>query len=195
MQDSAESSERRAPELWLDAYGQDLYRFARARLRSDADAEDALQETLLAALRSRRDFRGDSSERTWLTGILRHKIGDVLRRRERSAGAPQDPERDPIEEEMFTASGRWRDVPAPLRFGDDLLERGEFWLKFEQCLMALPERQARAFVLRGVEGEDVESICKELGVTATNLWVLLHRARLRLRSCLERNWFHVGEER
>lgn len=178
------------PESWLDQHGDALYRYALSRLRDPATAEDLVQETLLAALRSRQEFRGESAERTWLVGILRHKLVDHLRRRCRELPLSADEEGDAVVDAMFLPDGHWRRPPQAWNVDADALhERREFWLAFEQCRAALPERQAAVFTLRLLEETDPERICQDLAISTTNLWVLLHRARTRLRACLEANWF------
>lgn len=178
------------PEGWLERHGDVLYRYALARLRDAAAAEEAVQETLVAALQAREGFRGEAQERTWLTGILRHKIVDHLRRRCRELPLPADAEGDAVCDAMFASDGHWRRKPG----GWDadpaaLAESREFWEVFRVCREALPARQAALFTLRTLEDADPEDLCKEFGVSATNLWVLLHRARTRLRACLEERWF------
>lgn len=174
------------PEQWVGAHADALFRYAAARLRSSTDAEDAVQETLLAALASARAFRGDSAERTWLIGILKHKVADQLRAAERR------PEAEDIDDcaDLFTKAGRWRQPPAALTYDEeDLIENEDFWAQFSRCRDGLPPRQARVFVLHVLEESEPDETCKQLGISTTNLWVLLHRARLKLRACLEANWF------
>ncbi|HMS18189.1 MAG TPA: sigma-70 family RNA polymerase sigma factor [Planctomycetota bacterium] len=173
----------------VDTYGADLFRLASAKLFRREDAEDAVQETLLAAIRAAQDFRGDSSERTWLFGILHHKIVDQIRaaeRRERNESLDEDAA-------YFDDSGHWRNPPRGLSLppGDGLLNR-EFMAQLRDCLRDLPRKQALAFISQTLEDQDSEATRKELGVTSTNLWVLLHRARLGLRACLENHWSKKG---
>lgn len=176
-------------DKWVDVYADDLYRTASRRLLKPQDAEDAVQETLLSALKSADSFRGDSSERTWLFGILKLKVVDQIRlavKREAVQGTFE-------QDDAFDASGRWRRPPAD--FGilhEDLVEREEFWEQVRACLAELPSRQATAFLGKEIEDRTTEEVCKELEISATNLWVILHRARLRLRACLERRWFRTG---
>jgi RNA polymerase sigma-70 factor (ECF subfamily) len=173
-------------DRWVEAHAADLYRFAVLRLRQRADAEDAVQETLLAAIAGRAPCRGDASERTWLVGILRHKIVDLLRRRSREAPP------DSAEPDWWDAQGRW--LRPPRAWGDDpheANEQDELRTIMRGCLAALPARQAQALILRLVDGLDPEPAARALAVSAGNLAVLLHRARLRLRECLERRWFGV----
>lgn len=178
------------PETWIDQHGDVLYRYALARLRDPGAAEEVVQESLVAALQARADFRGEAAERTWLVGILRHKLADHLRRRCRDQPLPADAEGDAVVDHLFAPDGHWRSAPRP--WGDDpatLSENREFWAVFARCQAALPARQAALFTMRTLEDADPEVLCQEFGVSATNLWVLLHRARTRLRACLEEHWF------
>jgi RNA polymerase sigma-70 factor, ECF subfamily len=179
------------PETLLTAHGDDLYRYALSRLRDPHAAEDMVQETFLAALADPERFRGESSPRTWLTGILRHKICDHLRRRCRERPTAGDDElHDPVCEDMFIADGHFRHPPQEWqRDPAAQAQDREFWEVYNRCLKSLPSRQAAAFTLRELEQQAPEQVCQELELTATNLWVLLHRARLRLRACLEQRWF------
>lgn len=179
------------PERWLEAHADALYRYAATRLPRPADAEDAVQDTLLAALGSARSFRGDSAERTWLIGILKHKVADQLRVAERRSSSKETEEEDVDDcEDLFTKAGRWRQPPAALAYDEqDLLENEEFWTQFRRCQDGLPPRQARVFALHTLGENEPEETCKLLDISTTNLWVLLHRARLKLRACLEANWF------
>jgi RNA polymerase sigma-70 factor (ECF subfamily) len=177
------------PEEWLARYGDALYAFALARLRQSHEAEEAVQETLLAALRTREQFQGRSDPRTWLIGILKRKIIDRLR-----AAARQAAEADPAElDAWFDATNHWR--RSPRDWGDPAarVERTEFWQVFRQCVDALPPQMAAAFTLRTLDEEDPQEVCQELAISPSNLWVLLHRARLRLVSCLQSNWFDAQE--
>lgn len=169
-----------------------LLRYALLQLRNPAQAEDAVQETLLAALEGRDRFSGRSSLRTWLTGILKHKIIDHLRRsgRERPLGSDDD-ERSETEivDAQFAEYGHWRGVPADWGSPAKSLENSRFWKAFELCLQRLPVRTARVFTMREVMEMSTDDICQELEISTTNCWVMLHRARLTLRECLEMTWF------
>lgn len=169
-----------------------LLRYARLQLRDPAQAEDAVQETLLAALEGAARFAGKSSLRTWLTGILKHKIIDHLRRSGREqplAGADDDRSEAEIVDALFAKDGHWREFPAQWGNPDTALENSRFWAAFELCTQRLPARTARVFMMREIMDMPTEEICKELEITATNCWVMLHRARLTLRECLELQWF------
>ena len=182
------------PEIWLGRHGDYLYRFAMFRLRDAAAAEDVVQETLLAALQARRRFNCLSTERTWLVGILKHKLADRFRRMSReSALAARGDESggdggDDVE--FFDEAGAWREGHRPREWDPAaLLERREFWETIYKCLGALPARLASVFILREIDGLTSEEICEVLSIKVNNLWVMLHRARLHLRRCLEVNWF------
>jgi len=183
------------PESWLDQHGDALYRYALMRVRDPALAEDLVQDTLLSAFRARSSFSGQSSERTWLIAILKNKIIDHFRRASREAELPESDDPDALVDTLFHQSNdHWLNVPAGWQDPDQSLENSRFWRAFTLCLEGLPERQARAFSLCELEGMESAELCKVLGVTASNLWVLLHRARLRLQACLEREWFGATPE-
>lgn len=187
------------PSLWLERHGDYLYRYALFRLRDPAAAEDAVQETLLAALQAHEGFAGRGSERTWLTGILKHKVVDHFRRASRQRPVDQLGDESFEHPELFRDSGEWvehwRADKAPTDWRADpsrLCEQTEFWEVFRECLAPLPERMASAFLLRELDGLDSEEICEVFQITTNNLWVMLHRARTHLRRCLEMNWFSPG---
>ncbi len=183
------------PETWLDRHGNALYRFALTRVRDSTLAEDLVQDTLLAALRARQGFAGESSERTWLTAILKNKIIDHFRRAWRETPLPDMDGPDEAIDAMFRDSNNhWVQPPSAWAHPDQALEQAEFWRIFQDCLAALPARQAQAFALNEFDDQSSEQLCKILEVSASNLWVLLHRARMRLRECLEQHWFDAGKE-
>lgn len=175
----------------LQQYRSYLLRYALLQLRDPDLAEDVVQETLLAALEGRARFSGKSSHKTWLTGILKHKIIDVIRRKSREqplAAGDDDAETDAIDA-LFEPDGHWRQFPANWGNPEKSLEDRKFWEVFELCSRLMPARTARVFMMREVMELTTEEICKELAITPTNLWVMLHRARLSLRECLETKWF------
>ena len=184
--------ETTSPERWLDEHGDALFGFAFMRLRDREAAEDLVQETLLAAWRSRENFAATSSERTWLIGILKHKLADHWRRsaREPSDTVDADAAENLIEKTFdMEKGGHWRVPPAAWANPDAALEQQQFWQIFIDCIGALPPAQAQAFSLCELDGLKGEEVCKAMQIASTNLWVMLHRARLRLRQCLENNWF------
>jgi RNA polymerase sigma-70 factor (ECF subfamily) len=182
------------PERWLDDHADALFCFAFKRIGRRDVCEDLVQETFVAALKSRERFSGRSNERTWLIGILKHKTVDYLRRRSRNTAS--GPETDSWLESLFDERERWKVPPGDWGANpESALERSEFWEVFEDCLRKLPGRLAVAFRLRAVEDQSSEVVCKELHASATNLWVMLHRARLRLSKCMDTRWFgREGQE-
>jgi RNA polymerase sigma-70 factor (ECF subfamily) len=179
------------PSAWVDAHGDVLYRYALVRVKDPNVAEDLVQDTLISALEGLDAFSGSSSVRTWLVGILKHKILDHFRKGTREiASADLSTLAGETEDETFNSWEQWRRAPSAWpETPDNLLENKEFWLVFVRCLEGLPESFRRAFALREMDGLKTEEVCKILGVTATNLWVMLHRARTKLRNCLDDNWF------
>lgn len=165
-------------------------RYALLQLRNPVEAEDVVQETLLAALEGRARFAGDSSLKTWLTGILKHKILDAIRRkaREQPLAPAADNDAETVDT-LFKSDGHWQQMPATWGDPAAALENRKFWEIFQLCSRLMPERTARVFMLREVMEMSTEEICQECAITPTNLWVILHRARLTLRECLEIKWF------
>jgi RNA polymerase sigma-70 factor (ECF subfamily) len=185
--------ERVDPSDWVDRYGDYLFRYALLRLRDRSVAEDLVQETFLAALKNRGSFSGTSAEATWLVGILKHKIADHFRRQAREGSLPDgDPTNQPGDA-PFDATGNWTSGPADWGANPaDFFRQKEFLDQLTQCLSELSPNHANAFTLREIEGLGTGEICKVLHVTETNLWVILHRARMLLRRCLEIRWFAKG---
>jgi RNA polymerase sigma-70 factor (ECF subfamily) len=194
LQPTSDKKQGLDPSKWLDLHGDYLYRYALVRVHEAGLAEDLLQETLLAAIRSRESNAGRSSERTWLVGIMKHKVVDHFRRLARSTQFQLPPEHDETNyfEESGPWSGHWRDDQAPLSWAVDaaaLVESGEFWETLHRCLAQLPQQMSIAFTLREIDGLSSTEICEILNITPNNLWVLLHRSRSKLRHLLETNWF------
>jgi len=166
-----------------------LLRYASLQLRDRQAAEDAVQDTLLAALAGEAGFAGRSNLRTWLTGILKHKIVDAIRRSARETTLlPQQADTAEFDA-LFDESGHWSEMPADWGDPDATLGQKQFFAALEECLARLPAKTAEAFMLREHLGFETGEICKELGVTSTHCWVLLYRARMALRECLKTNWF------
>jgi RNA polymerase sigma-70 factor, ECF subfamily len=168
-----------------------LLRFAKLQLRNEAAAEDAVQETLLAAVTSGEGFAGRAALRTWLMAILRNKIVDHIRRhaREPSIQAISDEGEDTDFDALFAADGHWAEAPADWGDPQKSLENKRFHDVFEACMALLPEKIARVFMMREFLGLETDEICKELSISTSNCWVVLYRARMRLRECLQINWF------
>lgn len=166
----------------------DMLRFARLQLRDDAAAEDAVQEAFIAAVEKRDSFGGRASLRTWVFAILRNKIIDMLRAR--SSGI-QFVSSDASTDAHFNEDDHWAEEAWPAAWGDpeQSLEAQQFWAVFEACLSRLQEAAARAFMLREMMGFETLEICSTLNISSSNCGVLLHRARIALRACLEHQWF------
>lgn len=174
----------------IEALRPQLLRIARLQLRDHDAAEDAVQDAVLAALKDAPNFAGRSSVKTWLVGILKHKIIDALRQKAGHATEPFDDETDSDDiESSFDARGHWARKPAEWENAEQQLERKQFFTVLDFCLDGLPPSQGRVFMLREVFELGADEICKMLGISSSNLWVLLYRARIRLRECLEQKWF------
>jgi RNA polymerase sigma-70 factor (ECF subfamily) len=166
-----------------------LLRFARAQLRNDAWAEDAVSDTLLAALEKPQSFAGRSQLKTWLVGILKHKLIDQLRRQQREATILSRDDGEDVDDTLFDAGGAWNELPADWGDPEASFAQRQFFDVLQACVDHLPPAQGRVFMMREWLELDSDEVCKQLGISATNLWVLLHRARLRLRECLQADWF------
>jgi len=175
-----------------------LLRVALLQLRDTALAEDVVQDTLAAAIAAEGGFTGKSSVKTWLTGILKHKIVDAIRRKQREPISASTLDEDADLEDfegLFKGNGAWQQPPADWGDPEQSLSRQQFFDVMQLCLDKLPPNTARVFMMREVMELTSEEICKELTITANNLWVILYRARMSLRECLETNWFSAGDNR
>jgi RNA polymerase sigma-70 factor (ECF subfamily) len=183
------------PERWVDLHADYLFRFALMRLRNAAAAEDAVQETFLAAIKGGTNFKGRSAEKSWLVGILKNKIYDHFRKVNRETPFTNLEFYDDEDSDRFVASGIGRDGwihkfgpqewPNPGKSLDNKL----FWETYHACAGKLPKNVAAVFNLREVDGLGGKEICTLLNISENNLWVMLYRARMALRRCLETNWF------
>ena len=202
---SAESSDAAsvAGDLHDDAFVESLrrqmLRFATLQLSDRHLAEDAVQEALVGALRNAGSFARRSALKTWVFAILRNKIADILRHRTRVVDAGSlrhDDEEDEDFSALFDQRGLWQADSHPADWGNpqESLRERQFWLVFETCLDALPASQARVFMMREFIELESREICAAAGVTTSNLNVMLYRARMRLRECLELRWFAKGEK-
>ena len=184
-----------APES-LASHRSYLYSYALARLRVPSAAEELVQETFLAAVEGQASFKGESKLRTWLTGILKHKIIDWHRGESRNPARPStrslahsDDSYEDTCDALFDSAGNWVTPPSAWPNPEQSLDQRRFWETIERGLARLPSATARAFYLREFEGSSTEDICSELQITQSNCWVMLHRARLSLRQYLDENWF------
>ena len=176
------------PDRWVDEYGDYLYRYAFSRLRDGNAAEEVVQETFLAGIRFQDRFNGEGAERAWLLGIMKRKVIDYVRMRNRydRDGSYED-SNDPSAQ-LFDQNGNWKAGAFASALPDDQVESKEIWDVVRGCLEHLPKGQADVFVLSVMEEMDTDQICEELHITPTNLWVRLHRARLGLAKCVGAKW-------
>ncbi|MBI1841409.1 MAG: sigma-70 family RNA polymerase sigma factor [Verrucomicrobia bacterium] len=184
------------PERWVDEHGDYLFKYAMTRVRDPARAEDLVQETFLAALKGGKSFEGRAAEKSWLIGILKNKVVDAYRKTSRESSFTdlefyQDEERDRfVQEGLF--KGSWDHDLGPQEWSAEAggtLDSQEFWKAFHDCSSKLPKAISTAFLLRELDEMETPEICGVLGISENNLWVMLHRARMALRRCLEANWF------
>jgi RNA polymerase sigma-70 factor (ECF subfamily) len=171
-----------------------LLRFAQLQLRNDSMAEDVVSETLLAILEKPDNFEGRSSLRTYATGILKFKIIDVLRKRGREVHVEpmDDQSMDDALDALFAKDGHWQEPPPVWQHPEKSLEQQQFFDKLQACVDRLPARTGRVFMMREWLDKEVDEICGELGITANNCGVMLYRARMQLRECLNQTWFGVA---
>jgi RNA polymerase sigma-70 factor (TIGR02943 family) len=171
-----------------------MLKFARLQLRDEALAEDAVQDALTAALAGLGQFAQRAQLKTWVFGILKRKIVDIIRERSRSPNAAMAIEEMPESafDDLFDENGHWLDSTQPSGWGDPeaAFSSQQFWKVLQLCMERLPERTAQAFTMREVLELEPEEICKELAISSTNYWVILHRARMALRLCLDDKWFN-----
>lgn len=183
------------PERWVQEYGDTLFGFAALRVRDRVIAQDLVQETFLAAIKARDSFGGRSTERAWLFGILRNKLIDYYRLQGREVPLADLESILPEEQGAFGASGLTKDGwvhgvgPKAWETPEEILSSKEFQEVLKRCLSRLPDKVAQVFVLREIDGISSDEICKDLEVSPNNVWVMLHRARMGLRRCLEVHWF------
>lgn len=181
----------------LAGFQREMLRFAVLQLRDQASAEDAVQEAMLAALQGADRFAERAKLKTWVFSILRNKIVDIIRKRVREPSYEQ-PENEIDESDfdpLFGADGHWQGDSRPADWGDPekAFENRRFWAVFDACLNRLPPGTARVFMMREMLGLDTDEICEELSMSSNNCWVVLHRARMGLRLCLDQKWFAGGD--
>jgi len=188
------------PGHWVELHGDYLFRYALIRLRDPAKAEDAVQETFLAALKVGKSFQGKSAEKSWLVGVLKNKIYDHYRKSSRETSFTDLEFYADEESDRFVPDGLFQDgwihELGPLEWSSPgaSLDSAVFWKTFHECSNKLPKNVAAVFNLREVDGVESKEICSLLNISESNLWVMLHRARMALRRCLETNWFGKDKE-
>ena len=184
------------PERWVDEHGDVLYRYALERVRKPDVAQDLVQETFFAAMRGYEKFAGQSSVRSWLCGILKHKLCDYYRKRGRETSFTDLEFLADECAEKFVPEGYWVHVNGPREWkpeADEVMHRDEFWKVMRDCLAKLPERVATVFMMREMHEVGSKEICATVSISDSNLWVMLYRARMALRECLAINWFENPE--
>lgn len=182
------------PHLWLSRYGNEMFRFARRRVATVAAAEELVQETIVSALGTLASFRQESSERTWLFVIMRRRLVDYYRQQARSPLVPLPGAADEAGHGTYFETGartHWRKGEEPREWAaaDAQLEQRELAEQLLRCQDQLPAQHQAVFSLRFVEEVSGEEICQQLAITPANYWVIIHRAKLQLRKCLEKHWF------
>lgn len=194
---SSDTSQAVAEQIqrFFGEHRSDLVRFASLQLRDPAMAEDVVQETLIAVLQGHTELANRSSVKTWVFSILKRKVIDALRVRQREVPISQlgtGDEETESHDDLFDRHGFWTREHRPNRWvdTDDALEQQQFWRVLELCLDHLPERTSRVFMMRELLELETDEICRELAITTSNCWVILHRARMGLRLCLEETWFN-----
>ncbi|NNC50240.1 MAG: sigma-70 family RNA polymerase sigma factor [Flaviramulus sp.] len=177
------------PNKWIDSYSDYLFNFTISRVSDREIAQDLVQDTFLAALKSMKNFKGEASERTWLISILKRKIIDYYRKINSNKGKAEM--RISYNGDSET-EGDWLEerVADPFdKTAEDKMQNEELGEAILKCLSKLPVKQAEVFKMKTIQGFDTKVICNELNITASNLWVIIHRARTSMATCLKENWF------
>lgn len=185
------------PLNWTEKYGDELFGYAMGKTSKCELAEDLVQETFLAGLKSLKSFKGNSTERTWLYSILKFKVADHYRKASTKYEINSSKlAKNNVHSEFsyFKDDGDWKESALPKDWGIDYtstIENKELSKALNNCIEKLSENQKQLVILKLVEEEETENVCKELNITSTNYWVIVHRAKLQLRACLEKNWFRA----
>ena len=179
-----------SPNKWVDDYSDYLFNYAVARVNDSNIAKDLVQETFFAGLKSSGNFQGKATERTWLVSILKRKIIDHYRKINSNKGKAE------VRMNFYDHGeneGDWIEERVPQSWNNEAeknIENEELKTQLEQCINKLPEKYAMVFKMKTIQEFETEEICKELNITPSNLWVIIHRARTQLRNCMEKNWFN-----
>lgn len=184
------------PRLWVERYGDYLYNYAIVRVNDDEKASDLVQETFLAGLKASKNFQGKSSERTWLISILKRKIIDTYRKNASSRETSlRDYEENISDSDYYKPEepfkGHWLEGRGPNSHSimpDGALEQEELRTIIELCISLLPPNLASVFIMKLIDEAESDEVCKELEISSSNLWVMLHRARLKMRQCVGSKW-------
>jgi len=184
------SKENLDSDLWVDRYGDTLYRYTLVRVRDATAAEEIVQSTFVAALEASKSYKGRSSEKSWLFGILKHKIFDHFRRTKRYRSFDLLPEDDP-DPLAYHPNGQWKQAPRDWKLDPEkAAENTQLIATLNGCMTRLSGKFRQVFVLKEIEGLSSREICNELNMKPTNLWVIMHRARNQLKKCLDVHWFN-----
>lgn len=183
------------PDTWLNKYGDYLFSLALLKVSNRETAEDLIQETFLSAYKSKDSFRSDSSEKTWLTTILKNKIIDYYRKNDvlKNVDSYISDTETSFNEHFFNATdGHWREAALPeawQEFADARINQNEFNRIVQYCIGKMPSKLVPVFIAKFLEDEDSDKICKDFNISSSNYWVIIHRAKVLIRSCLEKNWY------
>lgn len=186
-----ESKEHLDPHKWVDDYSDYLFNYAITRVNDREIAKDLVQDTFFAGVKGSNNFKGEASERTWLTSILKRKIIDYYRKINSKKGQAE------VKMNFYDSGdkeGHWIEERVPQTWENEsekLIESEELGKTLNDCIEHLPEKYGLVFKMKTIQGFETEDICKELGITSSNLWVIIHRARMQLRKCMEDNWFNI----
>ena len=176
------------PDKWIDLYADYLFNYTVTRVSDREIAQDLVQDTFLAGLKSMKNFKGEASERTWLISILKRKIIDLYRKINSNKGKAEVR----IQYNDAESEGDWLEerVADPFdKTAEDSMQNNELGDAIHNCLEKLPKKQSQVFKMKTVLNYETEVICNELNITASNLWVIIHRARTAMADCLQENWF------
>jgi RNA polymerase sigma-70 factor (ECF subfamily) len=175
---------------WIDNYADYLYNYSISRVNDSDVAKDLVQETFFAGLKSAKNFQGKASERTWLVAILKRKIIDYYRKINSKKGQAE------VRINFYDNGeneGSWLEERVPQSWdnsAEKIIENEELKEQLESCIACLPEKYGIVFNMKTIQEFETDEICKELDITPSNLWVMIHRARTQLRKCMEENWFN-----
>lgn len=176
------------PQKWLELYGDLLYKYSLPRVNDSVIAEDLVQETFLSALKGLEGYKGEASEKNWLFTILKNKIIDYYRKKATEQAVMTMPDLHVVDGEWFNEEGSWAEnrMPKDWHAADNPVERKEIQKIITWCKDHLKELQQTVFTLKYMEDLDSVEICKVLNISSSNYWVLIHRARLKMRDCVEK---------
>jgi RNA polymerase sigma-70 factor (ECF subfamily) len=183
--------EKADPQQWVASYADFLYAFALKRIQDPEVSKDLLQDTFMAGIKNISNFKGISSEKTWLTSILKNKIIDYYRKKACEIMVSDTVTATIQDDKFFESNGHWKLQYFPEKWSIEetgYVENKELKRVLERCIKKLPVLWSMVFNLKYLEEEDSKKICKELGISASNFWVIIHRSKVSLRECISDNW-------